>query len=124
VDGTRRLRNKLAQVSNLRYYGRGGVDENGRPIEQHVKDWSMIASIASNAEGRNLQGWSNNLITSCPPNGSQIEQLLGRTHRDGQEADEVNVEVMLGCAENLESFGKRSETRISSKKPRALNRSY
>jgi hypothetical protein len=97
--------NKLAEVSNLRYYGRNGEDAaTGRHIEAHDHDWSMIASIASNSEGRNLQAWSRGLVVSCPPNGSQIEQLLGRMHRDGQEADEVVYDVMLGCAEHLDAF--------------------
>jgi hypothetical protein len=98
--------NKLAELSNLRYYGRNGLDDAGRYIEAHDKDWSMIASVPSNSEGRNLQAWSRGLVVSCPPNGSQIEQLLGRMHRDGQEADEVIYDVMLGCAEHLDAFWK------------------
>jgi len=35
-----------------------------------------------------------------------IEQLIGRTHRDGQEADEVSVDVLLGCAEHYEAFSR------------------
>lgn len=48
-------------------------------------------SISAQGTGKNLQRWSENLLTSFPPNGSVLEQLIGRTHRLGQEADEVNV---------------------------------
>ena len=64
----------------------------------------MIASIGSNAEGRNLQAWHRNLVMAPPPQGRTWEQLLGRTHRSGQEADEVLVTVYLGCLEQLEAF--------------------
>lgn len=42
-------------------------------------------SIAAHATGRNLQRYSKNLVLSCPPNGALIEQLMGRTHRQGQK---------------------------------------
>lgn len=44
--------------------------------------------------GQNLQGWSSNLIIEPPPSGAVWEQLLGRTHRAGQTADEVRVAVL------------------------------
>jgi hypothetical protein len=48
-------------------------------------------SISAHGTGKNLQRWSENLLTSFLPNGSALEQLIGRTHRLGQQADEVNV---------------------------------
>tara|TARA_R110002110_G_scaffold89030_1_gene231905 strand:- start:4716 stop:6170 length:1455 start_codon:yes stop_codon:yes gene_type:complete len=48
-------------------------------------------SIKAHGTGKNLQRWSHNLLTSFLPNGSALEQLIGRTHRLGQEADEVYV---------------------------------
>jgi len=48
-------------------------------------------SIKAHGTGKNLQRWSRNLLTSFLPNGSALEQLIGRTHRVGQEADEVYV---------------------------------
>jgi hypothetical protein len=53
----------------------------------------VAASISANAEGRNLQRWSRNLVLSPPSMGSIWEQLLGRTHRDGQQADTVDCMV-------------------------------
>jgi len=48
-------------------------------------------SIKAHGTGKNLQAWHRNLLTSFVPNGSTLEQLIGRTHRVGQEADEVDV---------------------------------
>ena len=33
-----------------------------------------------------------------------MEQLIGRTHRDGQYSDEVTVELLMLCRENVEAF--------------------
>lgn len=92
---------RLASDFGLAYYGRGGLNAAGRPIESHPVGTPLVASIQSNAEGRNLQAWSTNLVTSFPPNGGASEQLIGRTHRDGQEADEVSFDVLCLCAEHV-----------------------
>jgi hypothetical protein len=91
---------RLSRHSRSPYFGRGGKTSAGRAIEDCPPGTPMIASIASNAEGRNLQAWSKNLIASPPPNGLQWEQLLGRTHRDGQQADEVTFDVLANCVEH------------------------
>ncbi len=96
----------LAKMTGLPYFGANGVDGLNRPIELVQGKHSVIASIAANSTGRNLQSWSDNLITSVPSNAPAMEQLLGRTHRDGQKADTVNVEIMLGCAEHFNGFEK------------------
>lgn len=90
----------------LPYYANGGLEvTTGVAIEKaRLGDGSIVASIASNGTGRNLQKWRNNLILGVPSNGSIWEQLLGRTHRDGQKADNVNVEVVFGCREDVEGF--------------------
>ena len=55
------------------------------PTEGH----NCAMSIQAHGIGKNLQGWANQLVI-CPPTGGQVwEQLLGRTHRQGQTADEV-----------------------------------
>jgi hypothetical protein len=95
---------RLENEFGLPYYGKLGRDATKRLIDDHPRDKSMAASIASNKEGRNLQAWCENLIVSTPANGLNMEQLLGRTHRDGQEADEVTVDVVVNCAEHYEAF--------------------
>ena len=92
---------RLSRETGLPYYGAKGLCD-GRPIEQESR--ACIASIQANSEGRNLQQFSENLIVSVPPGGAIWEQLLGRTHRDGQDADEVSGDVLLGCYEQWDAF--------------------
>ena len=86
----------------LPYFGQMGVDATGLRIEDARGPCAL--SIAANSEGRNLQSWSRNLILSPPTTGDRWEQLLGRTHREGQRADEVTAEVYLGCHQSVEGF--------------------
>jgi len=105
----------LSQTSGIPYYQRGGVNAAGRPIEEHPVGTPLIASIASNAEGRNLQAWSTNLVISPPTSGAIWEQLLGRTHRDGQEADEVACTLAITIAEQAAAFERaRGDARVIS----------
>lgn len=87
----------VAQASGLRMYG-GGKDGGGL-----VKDdgsltvdgsRSIIASLKSHGRGRNgLQFiFSDQLIAQPPSSATMWEQLLGRIHRPGQEANEVRAE--------------------------------
>lgn len=52
----------------------------------------VAVSIASHGTGKNLQAWSANLVTGWPPSGRRIEQLIARTDRHGQQADEILIE--------------------------------
>jgi hypothetical protein len=49
-----------------------------------------IALSMSHIIGKNLQLWSNNLVLDLPSSGVTWEQLIGRTHRQGQFDDEIN----------------------------------
>lgn len=97
---------RLSKDFGLRYYSNQGRDAHGNFIDDHAEDCSLVASIASNKEGRNLQRWCDNLIVSPPTTGAAWEQLLGRTHRDGQEADEVTVDLLVSCIEHYQQFQK------------------
>jgi hypothetical protein len=95
------------QERGLRYYHRMGLDSKGNFIDHArgtKKGDCIVASIDSNCEGRNLQHWNNNLITSPMPTGSTWNQLLGRTHRPGQEEDEVWATVMVCSAVERECW--------------------
>jgi len=96
---------RLSEITGSAYYGAEGRNANGQSI-MHVKPGrAIIASIDACRQGFNLQDrYSKNLITSCPPGPATNEQLIGRTHRDGQEADEVVVDILLGCGAHHESF--------------------
>jgi hypothetical protein len=86
------------EAHGVKVYRAGDEPRNdGRPCAM---------SIAAHGIGKNLQSWSNQLIM-CPPSSGHVwEQLLGRTHRPGQEADEVSVHVythtdrFLGAVKN------------------------
>lgn len=53
----------------------------------------VVASIKSHGEGKNLQegssAHSNNLLVEVPREAYLMHQLMGRTHRPGQEEDEL-----------------------------------
>ena len=95
---------KLAAMTGAAYYGANGLSERGDSITVVKPGRAIIASVQANSAGRNLQMFSTNLVTSCPPSGQTVEQLIGRTHRDGQEADEVTADVLLGCREHHDAF--------------------
>lgn len=92
------LGQRIEQKLGLPYFHELGRDRHGRPVESaDPKNGSVVVSVQANSEGRNLQAWNENLVISPPPTGTVWEQMLGRTHRDGQLADEVWVEVVIGC---------------------------
>jgi len=64
----------------------------------------VCASAFAHGTGKNLQRYSNNLILSPPASGARCEQIVGRTHRPGQEADEVHVDFCLQTSENEAAF--------------------
>lgn len=95
---------RLRDEFGLAYYGEQGLDARGNFIDHHDRRKSFAASIAANSEGRNLQAWCKNMVTSPPANGKTWQQLLGRTHRPGQESDEVECDVIVSCVEHVEAF--------------------
>lgn len=94
---------RLAELARVPYFGAGGKDARGRPIEDCPGE-PCVASIASNGTGRNLQAWSRAWVSSCKPTGTIWEQMLGRLHRPNQEADAVEFVVPLSCREVLNGF--------------------
>jgi hypothetical protein len=97
---------RLAEKSGLPYYAGKGLDERGNFIEDHPPGTPMIASIHANREGKNLQGWNYNLIVDPMSNGKWWEQVIGRTHREGQREDTVFIHMFFVVLEHLTSFYK------------------
>lgn len=94
---------ELAKRTGLSYFGPKGLDSN----ELFIQDASgpIIASIAANSTGRNLQHkWQDNLITAPAADSDRWEQLIARSHRPGQKADSVTVDVLVACREQQESL--------------------
>ncbi len=65
---------------------------------------AIACSITAHGFGKNLQRWNRNLIVAFPSNGSTVEQVLGRTHRPGQEADEVFVDWLAHTSELVGAY--------------------
>lgn len=63
-----------------------------------------VVSIKAHGEGKNLQMFNRSLVSTPPASGAAWEQLLGRTHRAGQQADEVLWEVYRHTAEYREAL--------------------
>ena len=69
-----------------------GSDGNARVLSLTGAE-AVVASIRAHGTGKNLQQFARNLVANPPSSGSEWEQLIGRTHRQGQKADEVTIEV-------------------------------
>jgi hypothetical protein len=95
---------RLAKLTGATYYGAEGLSDRGESLTLVKPGAAIIVGVHANHTGRNLQMFSSNLITSCPPGAAIVEQLFGRTHRDGQEADTVTFDILLGCREHHDSF--------------------
>lgn len=90
----------ISKFGGFPLYGAGMDASTSDPSREPV----IVCSMKSQSEGKNLQAWSNILITSPPANGLAWEQVIGRIHRPGQEADECVVDVYLHCDENKRAF--------------------
>ncbi len=93
----------LAARLKTGFCSNGGLDAGGKTIEEYVGK-TVVASVAANKEGRNLQAWSRNLVVTASPTGSLWEQLIGRTHRMGQQEDTVYIDWLCACSEQEEGF--------------------
>ncbi len=73
-----------------------GLDYYGEGTELMGVRGPVCASIRVHGIGKNLQEqWSRNLVCYWPGSGRTVEQLMGRTHRDGQLAKEVVIETYM-----------------------------
>lgn len=90
---------RLEKVTGYPYFGAG--DDR---IVTHKGP--CIASVHAHGKGQNLQRYTRMLMLACPSGGDVWEQLVGRSHRQGQEADEVDFEVYLHCRELWQAFEK------------------
>lgn len=66
----------------------------------------IVCSLTAHGTGKNLQKYMRNLITTPPGSGSVMEQGIARTHRPGQMADEVTVDLFLHTKEMQSAFEK------------------
>ena len=98
---------RLAEMTGAKYYGARGLAADGEFIDDADPSKAIIVSVDANREGRNLQRkWHRNLITTMPEGWDVFHQLVGRTHRPEQPAEEVIVDILLGCAEHNRAWRK------------------
>jgi hypothetical protein len=95
--------NRLSSMTGLPYFAGEGLDAQGNSIVSFDGP-AAILSIEANREGQNLQRFSKSLISSPMQQGDRWQQVLARTHRDGQEADEVICDVVVSCLEHVEAM--------------------
>lgn len=101
---------RLADLAGVPFYANGAEDQLGNSIV-HAKGGPAVVSCFSCNEGLDLQDrWARALYVCPMTPGDQWEQTVARIHRFGQPADEVEIEVWLGCTENYNAlYNARSE---------------
>lgn len=88
----------------------GGIDAEKRILAETGKV-SIIASIKSHGSQRDglQRKFKTQLVANPPSSGDDWEQLLGRLHRIGQEADEVDAWVYRHTSEMAEAIDRAVE---------------
>lgn len=86
----------------LPYFGELGTNSMGTTINEHRGPAAVSALAVST--GFNLQRYTDNLVLNATPTGKQWEQMIGRTHRYGQDADAVRVQVLTVVDEQVAGF--------------------
>ena len=92
---------RVAELGRFPYYG--GGNEASRAILGEYGKRTIVASIAAHGTGKNLQVFNRNLITTMPANDGVMEQLVGRTHRQGQLKD-VTVDFYSHTKEEIDAL--------------------
>jgi hypothetical protein len=70
-----------------------GPAHNKSIIDKVNKDKIILASMSAHGTGKNLQHFEENYFIQWPRPAKIAEQTLGRTHRNGQKADELIVHL-------------------------------
>jgi len=81
-----------AQEAGLDFlYCPAGNQGNEDIIEEANADKIIIASMGAHGTGKNLQHFQSQLFVQWPRDAKLAEQVLGRLHRNGQQADEITA---------------------------------
>jgi len=67
---------------------------NATVLDEANKDRIMVVSMGGHGTGKNLQHFEHQLLLQFPRKADLIEQVIGRTHRNGQQADELIVHTI------------------------------
>ena len=87
----------VAKMGGWEFFGEGTVA--AKAIQEHKGNKVVVAGVRTQGEGKNLQMFNKQLVCTPSSNPKVWEQLLGRTHRYGQKADEVTCDVYLHTLE-------------------------
>lgn len=91
---------ELSRRTGWSYYGSGARNSKGASIKnaKAAKHPIVICSVKSCGTGYNLQHqYSKNVVMNPFSNNDWAEQTIGRTHRSGQPAARVVVEMFHSC---------------------------
>lgn len=97
-----RAAEEIGREAGIPVYAGGDADTKALHAENGKR--SVVCAIKAFKEGENLQMFSRNLITTPPASGALLEQVIGRTHRPGQTADEVTVDFFLHTPELVKAL--------------------
>lgn len=78
----------LAEISGLHHFA------SGDPPSGVSGDRSIVLSLDAYKKGQNMQMYSRALVVDPSPAAADWQQLIGRLHRPGQEAEQVTYEVL------------------------------
>ena len=94
----------LARELEAPYFGAGQTATNDLMDHLAGQKETAVCSIKAHGTGKNLQRYNVNVIASTPSSGGTWEQLLGRTHRAGQEEDRVFAYWNASTQEMVSAF--------------------
>lgn len=94
----------IAKLSGFPFFGPGAKASKELTEVNAQKTPAIIASVKAHGTGKNLQPFCLNLFTTPISSGADAEQAIARTHRPGQEADEVRCDVYVHTIETMAAF--------------------
>lgn len=94
----------LAGLSGFAQYG--GGEKADRAIRAEDGTRPIVASLDAHWQGKNLQAFASQLFLAAPTSSKIAEQAIGRSHRQGQKAEQVDVWFCLHTPELVSGFVK------------------
>jgi hypothetical protein len=94
---------RMMEYCKIPFFGQG-MNKELQDFAENPGDQSICLSMHAHSEGKNLQKFNHNIVVTPPANALMWEQIIGRTHRKGQEADEIHFLVMCHTPELLYAF--------------------
>jgi hypothetical protein len=100
---------KVSLEAGVPFFHRLGVCSRYGSIESYGSHTGAVLSIQANSTGRNLQRWSQSLVVAPPAKSDSLNQLIGRTHRTGQNAEQVNATFLFSCGQHIDAVERALE---------------